>query len=466
VTSPQSGTASDTPTGLPTSLTGGNGSADAAVAEVSGLCHDLLRIDTSNYGDGSGPGERVAAEHVMALLHEVGLDPEIFESQPGRASVFVRVEGDPAGTAERGALMVHGHLDVVPADAHDWQVDPFAGEERDGCLWGRGAVDMKGMDAMMLATLRNLARSGRRPPRDLVFAFFADEEAGGVLGSHWVVDHRRDLIEGVTEAISEVGGYSLTVDGRGGDPVRLYLLQTAEKGIAWLRLQAHGRAGHGSQINTDNAVTRLAAAVARIGAHEWPISITPTVRQFLDGVSELTGVPFDPDNPDEVLAKLGTVARFVGATLRDTTNPTLLKAGYKHNVIPQTAEAFIDCRFLPGHEELVLSTVRELAGPQVDVSVHHRDIALDTPFDGTLVDAMVAALQAEDPGAPVLPYCLSGGTDNKALSLVGIRGFGFAPLQLPADLDFAAMFHGVDERVPVDALQFGTRVLDRLLRTC
>jgi acetylornithine deacetylase/succinyl-diaminopimelate desuccinylase-like protein len=433
---------------------------------VSGLCHDLLRIDTSNYGDGSGPGERVAAEHVMALLHEVGLDPEIFESQPGRASVFVRVEGDPAGTAERGALMVHGHLDVVPADAHDWQVDPFAGEERDGCLWGRGAVDMKGMDAMMLAVLRDLARSGRRPPRDLVFAFFADEEAGGVLGSHWVVDHRRDLIEGVTEAISEVGGYSLTVDGRGGDPVRLYLLQTAEKGIAWLRLQAHGRAGHGSQINTDNAVTRLAAAVARIGAHEWPISITPTVRQFLDGVSELTGVPFDPDNPDEVLAKLGTVARFVGATLRDTTNPTLLKAGYKHNVIPQTAEAFIDCRFLPGHEELVLSTVRELAGPQVDVSVHHRDIALDTPFDGTLVDAMVAALQAEDPGAPVLPYCLSGGTDNKALSLVDIRGFGFAPLQLPADLDFAAMFHGVDERVPVDALQFGTRVLDRLLRTC
>ena len=442
------------------------GSTERAVDEVVELCRGLLRYDTSNYGDGSGPGERAAAEHVMGLLHEVGLSPELVESEPGRASVVVRVEGDPAGTADRGALLVHGHLDVVPADAADWRVDPFAGEEADGCLWGRGAVDMKDMDAMMLAVLRDLARSGRRPPRDLVFALFADEEAGGVKGSHWVVDHRRDLLDGVTEAISEVGGYSVTVDGRDGDPVRMYLLQTAEKGIAWLRLVAHGTAGHGSQINTDNAVTRLAQAVARIGAHEWPIDITPTVRQFLDGVTEVTGVQFDPANPDQILSRLGTVARFVGATLRDTTNPTLLKAGYKHNVIPQVAEAFVDCRFLPGHEELVMTTVRELAGPGVDVQVHHRDISLETTFDGRLVEAMVGALQAEDPGAPVLPYCLSGGTDNKALSRMGVRGFGFAPLQLPTDLDFAAMFHGVDERVPVEALRFGTRVLDRFLRTC
>lgn len=441
-------------------------SSNAAVDEVATLCRDLLRIDTSNFGDGSGPGERVAAEHVMGLLHEVGLAPELVESEPGRASVVVRVEGDETGTSQRGALLVHGHLDVVPADALDWRVDPFAGEESDGCLWGRGAVDMKDMDAMMLAVLRDLARSGRRPPRDLVFAFFADEEAGGLKGSHWLVKHRRDLFEGVTEAISEVGGYSLTVDGRDGDPVRLYLLQTAEKGIAWLRLLAHGTAGHGSQINTDNAVTRLAAAVTRIGTHQWPIDITPTVRQFLDGITEITGVEFDPEQPDQLLARLGTVARFVGATLRDTTNPTLLKAGYKHNVIPQIAEAFIDCRFLPGHEELVLAIVRELAGPLVDVQVHHRDISLETSFDGALVDAMVAALQAEDPGAPVLPYCLSGGTDNKALSRLGIRGFGFAPLQLPTDLDFAAMFHGIDERVPISALHFGTRVLERLLRTC
>jgi acetylornithine deacetylase/succinyl-diaminopimelate desuccinylase-like protein len=440
--------------------------SDAAVGEVTDLCRELLRIDTSNFGDGSGPGERAAAEHVMGLLTEVGLAPELVESESRRSTVVVRVEGDPEGTRDRGALLVHGHLDVVPADASDWQVPPFAGEEQDGSLWGRGAVDMKDMDAMMLAVLRDLARTGRRPPRDLVFAFFADEEAGGVLGSHWLVRNRRDLLDGVTEAISEVGGYSVTVDGKDGDPVRLYLLQTAEKGITWLRLVANGRAGHGSQIATDNAVTRLGAAVARIGAHEWPLEITPTVREFLDGIAEITGVELDPEDPAELLGRLGTVARFVGATLRDTTNPTMLKAGYKHNVIPQTAEAFVDCRFLPGHEESLLASVRELAGEHVDVHVHHRDTSLETPFSGRLVDRMVAAIQAEDPGAPVLPYCLSGGTDNKALSTIGIRGFGFAPLRLPPELDFPAMFHGVDERVPTDALAFGTRVLDRLLRTC
>jgi len=248
--------------------------------------------------------------------------------------------------------------------------------------------------------------------------------------------------------------------------VRLYLLQTAEKGIAWLRLVAHGRAGHGSQINTDNAITRLAGAVSRIGAHRWPIELSPTVRHFLDEVAEITGVELDPARPDDVLDRLGSIARFVGATVQDTANPTVLRSGYKHNVIPSSAEAFLDCRFLPGHEDSLLRTVRELAGEGVDVEVHHRDISLETTFDGALVDAMVAALQSEDDGARVLPYCLSGGTDNKALSRAGIRGFGFAPLRLPRELDFAAMFHGVDERVPVDALHFGTRVLDRFLRTC
>jgi acetylornithine deacetylase/succinyl-diaminopimelate desuccinylase-like protein len=434
--------------------------------EVVEICRDLLRIDTSNYGDGSGPGERTAAEHVMGLLTEVGLDPELMESQPGRATVVVRIEGDPAGTEDRGALMVHGHLDVVPASKDDWQVDPFAGEERDGCLWGRGAVDMKDMDAMMLSVVRDLARSKKRPPRDLVFAFFADEEAGGVHGSHWLVENRRDLLDGVTEAVSEVGGFSVTVDDAAGDPVRLYLLQTAEKGINWLRLVAHGRAGHGSQINDDNSITKLAQAVTRIGAHQWPLDITPTVRQFLDGLTEATGVPFDPDNPADLIGRLGTMARFVGATLQDTANPTLLKAGYKHNVIPQTAEAYIDSRFLPGHEESVLATIKELAGDGVDVELFHRDVSLETPFEGRLVDAMVGALHTEDADARVLPYCLSGGTDNKALSLIGIRGYGFAPLQLPPDLDFAGMFHGIDERVPLDALRFGTRVLGRFLETC
>ncbi|WP_432547658.1 M20/M25/M40 family metallo-hydrolase [Kineococcus sp. SYSU DK004] len=432
----------------------------AAQEEVVGLCRDLLRTDTSNFGDGSGPGERAAAEHVAGLLHEVGLDPEYVEGFPGRGNVVVRIPGDPAGTAARGALLLHGHLDVVPARAEDWSVPPFSGELVDDCLWGRGAVDMKDMDAMLLAVVRELARTGRRPPRDLVVAFLADEEAGGVQGASWLVDHRPDLFEGVTEAVSEVGGFSVDLAGR-----RAYLLQTAEKGIAWLRLVAHGRAGHGSQVGTDNAVTRLCEAVARIGAHTWPLEHTATVRQFLEGVSEITGEAFDEDDPSLLLQQLGTTARWVGATLQNTANPTVLEAGYKHNVIPGTATALVDCRFLPGRQEALLETVRELAGERVDVEALHLDTALETPFGAPLVERMRQALEVEDPGAAVLPYCLAGGTDNKSFSRLGIRGYGFAPLRLPAGLDFAGMFHGIDERVPVDALRFGVRVLQRFVAT-
>jgi acetylornithine deacetylase/succinyl-diaminopimelate desuccinylase-like protein len=434
--------------------------AVTAQDEVLGICQDLLRIDTSNYGDGSGPGERVAAEYVMASLTEVGLEPEHVESAPGRASVVVRLPGEDS---TRGALVLHGHLDVVPAQASDWQVDPFGGEESDGLLWGRGAVDMKDMDAMILAVVRQMAREGRRPARDVVVAMFADEEAGGAFGARWLVDNRPELFEGATEAISEVGGYSVEIDGR-----RAYLLQTAEKGIAWLRLVADGRAGHGSQVNTDNAVTHLAAAVARIGQHPWPLTITPTVRRLLEGVADLTGLRFaedDPEGIDRLIDSLGPAARFVGATIRNTSNPTQLAAGYKANVIPGRAEAVLDTRYLPGHGEAAMATLRELAGEHVRIEPIHQDIALEVPFEGDLVDAMVAALHAEDPGAAVLPYTLSGGTDNKSLARLGITGYGFAPLLLPPELDFSAMFHGVDERVPTSALTFGVRVLDRLLAT-
>ena len=432
----------------------------AATDEVVEICRRLIRIDTSNYGDGSGPGERAAAEYVCELLTEVGWEPELIESEPGRASVVLRIEGtDPS----RPALVVHGHTDVVPAQAEDWQVDPFSAEIRDGMIWGRGAVDMKDMDAMILTVVRDMARRGWRPARDLVVAFFADEEAGGAKGARWLVDNRPELFEGATEAISEVGGYSVDVDGR-----RVYLLQTAEKGLAWLRLLADGRAGHGSQVNTDNAVTHLAGAIARIGAHSWPLHLTGTVRQLLTGVAELTGTTFDPEDPegiDELVRALGPAAKFVGATLRTGTNPTQLSAGYKANVIPGRAEGAIDLRYLPGEEEAVHAKLRELAGPHVRIEPIHADVALEVPFEGELVDHMVAAIDAEDPGAVVLPYMLSGGTDNKSLSRLGITGYGFAPLQLPPELDFAGMFHGVDERVPVDALRFGVRVLKRLLRT-
>jgi acetylornithine deacetylase/succinyl-diaminopimelate desuccinylase-like protein len=426
--------------------------------EVIGLCRDLIRIDTSNRGDNSGPGERQAAEHVAALLAEVGLDPTVLESDTNRASVVARIEGTDSS---RPALLIHGHLDVVPADANDWRVHPFSGEVEEGCVWGRGAVDMKDMDAMTLAVIRQRMREGRRPPRDVVLAFVADEEAGGTYGARWLVDNQPGLFEGVSEAISEVGGFSVTFGGR-----RLYLIEIAEKGLAWMRLTASGTAGHGSMLQKDNAVTELAEAIARIGRHEWPIQLTPAVNAFFADAAAAFGVDYDPAVLPQLLDKVGSLSRLTGATVRHTLNPTVLDAGYKVNVVPQVATAQVDGRFLPGHEDEFFTEVDKLLGPHVEREFIHHDIAVETTFDGDLCDAMTAALLAEDPDAKAIPYCLSGGTDAKSFSRLGIRCFGFAPLQLPPDLDFSGMFHGVDERVPTDALQFGTRVLDRFLDNC
>ncbi len=424
--------------------------------EVVDLCRELIRIDTSNYGDHSGPGERKAAEYVAEKLAEVGLEPKIFESHPGRASTVARIEGeDPS----RPALLIHGHTDVVPANADDWTHDPFSGEVADGCVWGRGAVDMKDMDAMTLAVVRDRLRSGRKPPRDIVLAFLADEEAGGTYGARHLVDHHPDLFEGVTEAISEVGGFSFTVN----EQRRLYLIQTAEKGIHWMKLTVAGTAGHGSMIHRDNAITELSEAVARLGRHKFPVRVTKTTRAFLDELGDALGTELDPEDMEGTIARLGGIAKLIGATLSNTANPTQLGAGYKVNVIPGEATAHIDGRYLPGYEEEFLADLDRILGPHVRREDVHANKAVETTFDGALVDAMQSALVAEDPAAKAIPYMLSGGTDAKSFDDLGIRGFGFAPLKLPPELDFAGMFHGVDERVPVEGLRFGVRVLDRFI---
>jgi acetylornithine deacetylase/succinyl-diaminopimelate desuccinylase-like protein len=430
----------------------------AAQDEVAQLASDLIRIDTTNPGDHSGPGERAAAEHVAELLTQAGLEPKIYESHEKRTSLVARIEGTDQS---RPALLIHGHLDVVPADKADWRVDPFSGDVAEDCVWGRGAVDMKDFDAITLAVVRQRLAEGRKPPRDIVLAFLADEEAGGTWGARWLVDNHPELFEGVTEAIGEVGGFSVTLGGK-----RLYLLQTAEKGMAWMRLTAHGTAGHGSMLQPDNAVTELAEAIARIGRHEWPVRETEAAFAFAREACAALGVDFDPEDPAAVLAKLGSIARMVGATMRNTANPTMLSAGYKVNVIPQTASAHVDGRFLPGYEDEFFREIDALAGPGVTRDFTHQDVALETSFDGDLVDAMRAALEEEDGEGRVVPYCLSGGTDAKSFARLGIRCFGFTPLRLPPELDFAGMFHGVDERVPVEALKFGTRVLDNFLDRC
>ncbi len=422
-------------------------------AEVTEICRDLIRIDTTNYGDQEGPGERKAAEHVAALLEEVGIATELFEAEPGRTNVLARwggSTGDP--------VLMHGHLDVVPADAADWTVHPFSGEVQDGQVWGRGAVDMKDFDAMLLSTVRARARAGIVPDRPLVLCFTADEEAGGTKGAGPLVRAHREWFEGCTYAVGEVGGFSTTVRGR-----RLYLIEAAEKGMAWMRLTANGNAGHGSMRHPDNAVTTLAEAVARIGRHEWPVVLTPTMRVLLGAVAELAGTEATPENAEALVEEFGPAARMLSAVIRHTTNPTMLDAGYKVNVVPGHASAQIDGRFLPGHQDDFLATLRELAGPDVDIEFSTMMPGLETAYDGEMADAMTASLLEEDPDALVAPYLMSGGTDAKYFADLGMRAFGFAPLRLPEELDFTALFHGVDERVPVDALEFGARVLDRFL---
>lgn len=430
-----------------------------AESDVVTLTQELIRIDSSNWGDAPETvGEVEAADYCAARLREVGLDPEIIvTTSDTRRAVHVRIPGtDP----EAGALLLHGHIDVVPAMAADWTRPPFEGVIDDGFIWGRGAVDMKDMDAMILAVIRGWARSGVKPRRDIVVMFLPDEEAGSVHGSHWLVANRPDLFVGVTEAVGEVGGFSVTVR----DDLRLYPIQTAEKGIRWIRLRARDRAGHGSMLHTDNAVTALCDAVTKVGRHQWPVRRTKTVDRFLDELSEAFGVDLSTGELDDVLRHLGTLGLLVGATLQNTANPTMLQAGYKHNVIPGEAVACIDGRVLPGYENEFDETIRQIVGDAIAIETVNADIAIEAPFDTMTVDLMAAVLRAEDPGARAVPYMISGGTDAKAFTGIGIDCYGFSPLQMPADLDYWRLFHGVDERVPVDGLQFGVRVLDRFLR--
>lgn len=431
----------------------------AAEAEVAQLASELISIDSSNFGNDEGPGEAQAADYVFQRLLEVGLDPERFSTTSDRRQgVVVRIPGrDP----NRGALLLHGHLDVVPAPEPNWVHPPFAGViDEDDVVWGRGAVDMKDMDAMMLAVIRDWARSGTQPDRDIVALWLPDEEAGGNHGSGWLVKNRLDIFAGVTEAIGEVGGFSITLR----DDLRMYPIQTAEKGIAWLRLVAEGKAGHGSFIAQDNPIIKLCEAATRIGSHKFPVELTPAASEFLQRIEDLTGIELDLEDPDEVTARLGSIGRIIGATVRNTANVTMLDAGYKANVIPEAAAAVVDGRFLPGAREHFLETMRNLVGDDIRIEVIENARAVETTFDGPLVDQMAAALRAHDEAAVPVPYLMSGGTDAKAFDEIGIRSFGFSPLLLPPEVDFFGMFHAVNERVPVSALKFGVRVLDRFLR--
>lgn len=427
-------------------------------AEAVEITAELIRIESVNTGDSAtiGDGETRVCRRIAELFDEVGLDSELVESDPGRGSLFARFEGsDP----EAGALVVHGHVDVVPAEAADWSVPPFSGEIRDGWLYGRGAVDMKDMLGMTLAAVRAMRRADIVPRRTLILAFFADEEHAGLRGAKWIVANRPDLFAGATHAISEVGGFSVRV----GDK-RLYPVATAEKGVGWAQLSATGTAGHASMPTADNAVARLVQAMARVSAHEFPLTETDSIGTLCRQVAEILG--FEPTLEELAahLDDLGYLAPMVRATLSDTASVTVADAGYKVNVIPTDARGAIDGRVLPGSEETFRPQLEELLGEDVDVDwVWTPPIA--APVDDPLVETIRTAVAAQDPDGVVVPYLLPASTDNKHLAPLGIKGYGFVPLQVPDDFDVFGNFHAVDERVPVSALEFGVTVLEQILRT-
>lgn len=428
---------------------------EIAEPEVVRITQELIRINTSNFGDDSGPGEAEAADYVSQLLNEVGIESRTYESKSRRHNVLARI---PGRNPERGALAIHGHLDVVPA-VGDWDYPAFGGDLIDDVVWGRGAVDMKSGCAITLATIRTWQKLGIQPDRDLVLIFTADEEAGSRYGSQWLVENAKHEFDGVTEAVGEVGGFSYSLK----EDLQLYFIETAQKGIAWLELHAKGTAGHGSMIQSNNAVVQIASAVERLGNYKWPIRLTDTVKLLLEEVSEITGIPLNEENPEELVSVFGSLSKIIGATIQHTANPTMLNAGYKTNVVPEDAMAVIDGRFLPGLQDDFMSQIRQILGPDIEIRPQIIERSVETSFDGHLIEAIKKSILNEDPAARILPYTLSGGTDAKALDKLGIRCFGYAPLKLPSNLDFAALFHGVNERVPAESLRFGVRAFNTFL---
>lgn len=442
--------------------------------EAVAFARDLIRIDTVNTGvaETIGDGETRAALFIHDRLAEVGITAEIVEPVPGRASLVARLCGRDAAAP---ALLVHAHTDVVPVEADDWTHPPFAADVVDGFLYGRGAVDMKNYAGTVLAVARHFAREGIVPRRDLVLAFLADEESGGVWGAGWLVEHRPDLFAGVSEALGEVGGFSVPLDADAdtdaeadadadADARRAYLVATGEKGVAWATLRARGHAAHGSRPTSDNAVVRLSQAVAALGAHQFPVVTTPATQRFLDVFGAARGLTFSPETRHDDLDALGFVGTLIAASLADTATPTVLRAGDKTNVIPAEATARLDIRVLPGRDKDLKRELRAAAGDGVEVVEGRWWSATQSPLDAPLIETLEAAITAEDEQGIVVPYLLPASTDNKHFARLGIHGYGFIPLRVPRGFDVFGQFHAADERIPLEALHFSARTTARILQ--
>jgi acetylornithine deacetylase/succinyl-diaminopimelate desuccinylase-like protein len=444
---------------------------DACVEDLRGL----IRIPSVNPPDGGSDvaagrdprgGEAAAARYCAEVLEGAGIASEVVELTPGRGSCVARLAA--TGPATEPPLLLLSHIDVVPVDAEAWTRDPFGAELVDGVVWGRGAIDMKNMVAMELAVMLALRRSGVELRRDVIFAAVADEEAGGEHGAKALVEQRPELFHDAAgrpaaAALNEVGGYSITLDGR-----RFYTIQVAEKGIVWTRLRTTGTTGHGSMPHDANAAIRLARAVTALAADqaERPARVVDVVGDFLRTLGLGTVADLAETDPTGARAALTdrvadpVLRRSIDAMLRDTVTPNVLHAGKKVNVIPGAGEAEIDIRTLPGTDQVaLLAHLQSRVGDDAAVESVMALPSIEWPADAEIVRLMESALIAADPEGTPVPMMITLGTDAKALAQLGIPCYGFAPLRLEPDMPFLSLFHGHDERIPVSALAFGLPVL-------
>lgn len=409
------------------------------VSEAVEFCSKLIQIDTMNHA-GAGANESVAADFVLQKLRQVGLSPVLFEPAPGRCTVVCRITGEEA-LSDLPGLVVHAHLDTVPANEADWTIPPLSGEVRDGRIWGRGAIDMKNACAIMLALARHIARTGEQPGRDVVLVWFADEETGGEWGARALLKERPDLVAGCDTAVGEVGGFSVQLtDGR-----RAYLVETEQKGVVWARLRAEGDAGHGSLCHSDPAPQRLTEALTRILNASWP------GQEPADSLA-LTDLASEP-----------SIARWVEAARQNTCNVTQLSASGASNVVPGTATADLDCRILATPTDGIITRLRSLAGKGIVVNVLLEEGFSASPLDPEFARVALECVSDLDPEAVLQPFRMPIGSDNQAFRLAGFKAYGFLPMRLPAGFDLPSMFHGIDECIPIESLAFGAEALHTLV---
>jgi acetylornithine deacetylase/succinyl-diaminopimelate desuccinylase-like protein len=423
--------------------------------QVSGYLQDLVRIDTSN-----PPGnETRAAEYLAGVLKREGIEPTVLESAPGRGNIVARLKGD----GRAAPLLLMAHLDVVPVEADKWKHSPFGAEIIDGYIWGRGTLDTKDLVAIELMTLLLLKREGKQLARDIIFMANADEEAGGRLGAGWIVEKHPDLIR-AEYAINEGAGFAFDFLGQ-----RFFTCQTSEKGTARFTMRTRGRPGHGSQPHPDNAVLKLADAIQKIGAAEFPHHATKSVRDFFEGIA----AHIDRQYRNDVLALLDakkygaamkrlpiddSMRSMLYAMLHNTVTPTMLDAGTKINVIPSVAEARCDARLVPGQTpDDLLRELRAAIGERVEIAFEDTRLGRESDHKTPLFDTITRMLARYEPHAPVLPLLVVGATDARHVTKLGTKVYGFRPMIAPMEeLDTV---HGHNERVSVDNMLFGTRVL-------